>query len=39
MGNRGYKQLQLRVTKVNRGYRGYKGLQEVTVITGGYKGI
>ena len=46
MGNRGYKELQLRVTKVNRGYRGlqgvtegYKGLQEVTGIRGGYKGI
>ena len=36
MGNRGYKELQLRVTKVNRSYRG---LQGVTGITGGYKGI
>ena len=28
MGNRGYKELQLRVTEVTG---GYKGLQEVTV--------
>ena len=36
MGNRGYKELHLRVTKVNRGYRG---LQGVTGSTGGYKGL
>ena len=26
MGNRGYKELQLRVTKVNRDYRGLQGV-------------
>ena len=26
MGNRGYRELQLRVTKVNRGYRGLQGV-------------
>ena len=43
MGNRGYKELQLKVTKVNRSYRGlqgvtrgYRGLQGVTK---GYKGL
>ena len=46
MGNRGYKELQLRVTKVNRGYRGLQGLQGVTREyrglqgdTEGYKGL
>ena len=34
MGNRGYKELHLRVTKVNRGYRG---LQRFTGVTRGYK--
>ena len=33
MGNRGYKELQLKVTKVNRSYRGLQG------VTRGYKGI
>ena len=36
MGNRGYKELHLRVTKVNRDYRGLQGVQGVTR---GYKGI
>ena len=39
MGNRGYKELHLTVTKVNRSYRGLQGLQEVTGIRGGCKGI
>ena len=39
MGNRGYKELHLTVTKVNRGYRRLQGVTGVTGSYRDYKGL